>query len=371
MKIMFYTSSLGKGGAERVISILSNNLSVKYDIDIVVNTLKNCSYKINDNIKLIELDKKRTKLHFIRNIKRIFNTKKIIQKEKPDIIISFLPIPSYRILILKKKFSDIPVIVADRNDPAHEYKSLINKITMTILYARANAFVFQTEQQKQYFNEKIQNNSTIIYNPIKDEFLRSSKTEKENTIITIGRLVKQKNHKILINAFSNISKNYPEYTLKIFGEGPFKRKLQKQINKLNMSKKIKLCGITNSVKEELEKAKIFILSSNYEGMPNALIEAMAVGVPCICTNCPCGGPKELINNGVNGILIDVNNAKQLEEQINFLIINEDVRNKLSRKSIKIREKLSTSKIVQEWEEYIKYVYRNSKQSTNKSKINRL
>ena len=183
MKIMFYTSSLGKGGAERVISILSNNLSVKYDIDIVVNTLKNCSYKINDNIKLIELDKKRTKLHFIRNIKRIFNTKKIIQKEKPDIIISFLPIPSYRILILKKKFSDIPVIVADRNDPAHEYKSLINKITMTILYARANAFVFQTEQQKQYFNEKIQNNSTIIYDPIKDEFLRSSKTEKENTIL--------------------------------------------------------------------------------------------------------------------------------------------------------------------------------------------
>ena len=79
----------------------------------------------------------------------------------------------------------------------------------------------------------------------------------------------------------------------------------------------------------------------------------------------------MINNGVNGILIDVNNAKQLEEQINFLIINEDVRNKLSRKSIKIREKLSTSKIVQEWEEYIKYVYRNSKQSTNKSKINRL
>ena len=79
---MFYTSSLGKGGAERVISILSNNLSVKYDIDIVINTLKNCSYKINDNIKLIDLDKKRTKRHFIRNIKRIFNTKKIIQKEK-------------------------------------------------------------------------------------------------------------------------------------------------------------------------------------------------------------------------------------------------------------------------------------------------
>lgn len=288
MRIMFYTSSLGKGGAERVISILSNELIKNNSICIVVNTRKNISYEIKNNIKIIELDKKYIKSNLLRNLNRIKITKNVIEKEKPDIIISFLPIPSYRVLSLRKK-NKIPLIVSDRNNPEQEYKSFINKILMNRLYPRADGFVFQTEKQKKYFSEEIQAKSTVIHNPLKEEFLEEkAEKQKENTIISVGRLVEQKNQEMLIEAFSAIAIENKEYVLKIFGEGPLRKKLQSKIDDLNLQERISLCGVSDNIREELEKAKMFVLSSNYEGMPNALIEAMAVGLPVICTDCPCG-----------------------------------------------------------------------------------
>lgn len=355
MKIMFYAISLGKGGAERVISVLANNLSQNYDVSIVVNTLKNKAYKIDDKVKLYELDNKKRKFSIIRNIYRMFNTNKIIKEEKPTIIISFLPIPSFRILFLKY-FHKIPVIVSDRNDPSIEYKKLISKILMKTLYPKADGFVFQTNDQKLYFNKKIQDKSTIIQNPLKDEFLdNNNNTKKENIIISVGRLIEQKNHKMLIDSFSELSATTKNYKLKIFGDGPLKSELTDYIKSKHLQDKILLCGISDNIKKELLNSKIFVLSSNYEGMPNVLIEAMATGLPCISTNCPCGGPKELINNNKNGFLIEVNNKNELTEILNKLINDEKLQNTIGNNAKKIREKLNSKIIVKKWIEYIKKI----------------
>lgn len=355
---MFYTSSMGKGGAERVISVLSNNLILRNNICIVLNTTKNIAYELDPRIKLIELDKAYNKFSICRNIKRIITTKKIIEKEKPDIIISFLPIPSYRILSLKNEFQGTQIIVADRNDPKEEYKTLINKILMKLLYKRADGFVFQTKEQKEYFDKKIQDRSVIIHNPIKEEFLQTNLQNiiKEKTIISVGRLVEQKNQKMLINAFSKIAKKNEDYILKIFGNGPLKEKLQEQIESLQLDDRIKICGISDNIKEELEKGEIFVLPSNYEGMPNALIEAMSVGLPCISTDCPCGGPRELIENEKNGLLIPVNDEKILQKKLEILIDNNKLRMKIGEEAKKIREKLEISKIIKCWEKYIEYIH---------------
>ena len=140
MKIMFCTSSMGKGGAERVISILSNSFINDNEVSILVNTDKNIAYELDKKIEVIPLDKKYYKNNLIRNIYRIIQTKRILEKEKPDIIISFLPMPSFRVLLANKKF-EIPVIISDRNDPKQEYKSKISSILMNCLYPKANGFL--------------------------------------------------------------------------------------------------------------------------------------------------------------------------------------------------------------------------------------
>lgn len=357
MKIMFYTSSLGKGGAERVISVLANELIKNHEITIVVNTLKNIAYKTDEKIKLIELDRKHIKSNIIRNINRISVTEQIIKQEKPDIIISFLPIPSYRILSLKSKIKDIPIIISDRNDPKQEYKSFIDKFLMKKLYKRADGFVFQTVQQKEYFSEFIRKKSTVIFNPIKDEFLEIEERKKENNIINVGRLVEQKNQEMLINVFSKISDKYKEYSLKIFGDGPLKERLQRQINDLGLEDRVELCGISNNIKMELEKAKLFILCSDYEGMPNALIEAMAVGLPVISTDCPCGGPRELIEENKNGILVDIKDEDMLQEALEKVLSDNEFSKYIGENAKKIKYKLQLSKILQDWEEYINKIYK--------------
>ena len=352
MKIMFNISSMGKGGAERVISILANELIKEHDVSILVNTKENQAYILNKKIKLLELDKKYISTALFRNIKRIWSSYKILKKEQPDIIISFLPIPSYRILLLRK-FIKAPIIISDRNDPNKEYHSFISKFLMKTLYPKADGFVFQTEEQKNFFNKSIQNKSVIIYNPIKDEFLNSNKfTHKEDTIISVGRLVRQKNQKMLIESFAKIANKYSNYKLKIFGKGPLEASLKKQIEDLNLSDRILLCGVCDDIKNELEKAKIFVLSSDYEGMPNALIEAMAVGLPVISTDCPCGGPKELIDNEENGILVEVGNMDMLSKKLKYLIENQQEAKRIGKNAEKIKEKLNSINILRQWNNYI-------------------
>ncbi len=356
MKIMFCISSLSKGGAERVISILANKLIQENEIEIIINTKLNKAYEFDDRIKILELDKKINTNPLLRNMARIKLINEELKKEKPDIIISFLPMPSFRILYANRKIK-IPIIIADRNDPKQEYKSCIYKFLMRWLYPKADGFVFQTNEQKEYFKKEIQEKSTVIFNPIKEEFLveENNKKERENVIVSVGRLVEQKNQKVLINTFSKIAKKYPEYNLKIFGEGNLREELQKQIDDLNMRDKICLCGVCDNIKEQLEKAKIFVLPSNYEGMPNALIEAMASGCSVISTDCPCGGPRELIENYKNGILVPINNEQELANKIEYLIRNEESAKEIGENAKKIKEKLNPNNILGQWKSYITHI----------------
>ena len=362
MKIMFYISSLEKGGAERVLSVICNRLLEKHKIVILVNSKSNIAYPFDKKIKIIELDKKRNKNPLFRNLKRVKEVEKQIEENRPDAIISFLPMPSFISLLANRK-TKVPCIVADRNDPKQEYKSKISNFLMKWLYPKADGFVFQTKEQQQYFNQEIQKKSTIIFNPIKEEFLieNINAEVKENVIISVGRLVEQKNQKILINAFSKLIKTHPNYILKIFGEGKLRTNLQKQIDELGLQNKAFLCGVSNNIKKELEKAKVFVLPSNYEGMPNVLIEAMAVGLPVISTDCPCGGPKELIDNRKNGILIPVNAEQVLTDKLEEVIGNNQLSQEIGNNAKKVKEILHPNHIIRQWEEYITEVVKKNKE----------
>lgn len=371
MKIFFITNAMGKGGAERVICNLTSYLSNKHEITIISVNNTYVAYNLDSKIKYYTLDDEYTDIYsnnsqnkkninfLLKKMKTFFyrvkKLNKYKEKLKPDIIVAFTPTPSF-ITLISNKIKKVPTIVSIRNDPRKEFGNKKNYILMKLLYPKCNGFVFQTNEAKEYFDKKIQKKSEIIPNPINPIFIEKSYQKNRNKeIVSVGRLEKQKNQKILIEAFANIASKYNEYKLIIYGEGKLREELQELIKKLNLSNKVFLPGNVENIKEKIYKAEMFVLSSEYEGMPNALMEAMALGVPVISTDCPCGGPKFLIKNNINGILVENKNKYELINAIEKIILNPNESKILGINASKISETLNPDIINRRWENYIEKI----------------
>lgn len=361
MKILFYIGNLRKGGAERVVATLSNKLVEKNEVIIITTTNEKVEYSLDKSIKLFSLKNfDGNKNPLVKNIIYLKRLKDYIKEIDPDIILGFLPEPSYRLLILKP-FIKSPVIISDRNDPKIEYASLKSRTIMKFLYKRADGFVFQTDEARDYFCKKIQDKSIVIANPVDDRFLKTKYVGYKSTeFINVGRLNEQKNQILLIESFKDVIKKYPNYKLLIYGEGSLKNELSMYIKDNKLNNNVKLCGNVDDIDNILKDKKGFILSSKYEGMPNALMEAMAVGVPCISTDCPCGGPRELIKNNINGLLVKSNDKNELVSAMYKIIENDKMCKKIAMSAKKNMNNYSCDKIVSKWFEFMKEVYKNEK-----------
>lgn len=361
MKILFYIGNLRKGGAERVVATLSNKLVEKNEVIIITTTDEKIEYSLNKSIKLFNLKNfDGNKNPLVKNIIYLKRLKDYIKDIDPDIILGFLPEPSYRLLLLKP-FIKTPVIISDRNDPKVEYASLKSRTIMKTLYKKADGFVFQTEEARSYFSKKIQDKSVVIANPVDDKFFNVNYCgENSKEFINVGRLNEQKNQIFLIESFKEIIKKYPDYKLLIYGDGDMKEELSSYIIKNKLNDNVKLCGNVDNIENVLKDKKGFILSSRYEGMPNALMEAMSVGLPCISTNCPCGGPRELIKNNKNGLLIENENKEQLISSIIYIIENREKCISMSKTAKKEMNNYNCDKITAKWLDFMKEVCEREK-----------
>ena len=245
MKILFYTMCMIKGGTERTIANLANNFIKDYDITIVTNIKSKIEYKLNKKIKVIQIDKtnkQKEKIPFKIITKtskaRTKKLKEIIKEEKPDTIVAFLPEPTIRILSLKKYFKNIKIIVAVRNHPNSEFKSIIGKTIRDKFYKKADQIIVQDKHYIKYFKKNIRSKIKVIPNYISEEFLRETKQKKKKIIMTAARLEKQKNIPLLIKAFSKLSKKYEDYKLIIYGDGKEKNKLEKIIKNKKLINKV-------------------------------------------------------------------------------------------------------------------------------------
>lgn len=362
-KIVFCIDSLAKGGAERVVSILANKLVQSNDVSIITILDKKVEYELNSNIKLIELGKgkRNIKSRVVRKMKYVLSSINILKKMKnsfkdlnPDIIISFLPITCFFSIIANNR--KYKMILSDRNDPKQEYSNLIYNFFMKKLYPRVDGCVFQTEDAKEYFNDIIDFDKTewnIIFNPVNSDFKNCKEVNvRKKKIVSVGRLTEQKNMELLINAFSKIYKEFPEYSLTIYGEGDKRIDLEERIKELQLTEKVFLPGITNNIKSEIYDASLFVMSSNYEGMPNALIEAMVLGLPVISTDCPCGGPRMLIENTKNGYLVNVGNEHELSETMKLILSEDELRENIGKEAKKIIDLVDIDVINREWQNFI-------------------
>lgn len=350
MKVYFFTGALLEGGAERVISLLSREF-VNKEIDVEIVIYKNCPifYEIDNRIKVCKIESETKSNNMLKNI--IWLRKKF--QNDADLVISFLA-PFNMLAIFSTLFSSIPIIVADRNDPKKIPSNFFVRKIRDIIYCFANGVVLQTKTNQEYFSEFIKKKSCVIYNPIDLKKLQGAalSANKEKEIVSVGRLMPQKNHIMLIRAFANIHQQYPNYKLTIYGDGPERSKLIELAKDLNLSDYISFPGNVKDVHERILSSEVFVLSSDYEGMPNALIEAMCLGLPVISTK--VSGATDLIHDYQNGIVIDVNDSNGLVQALIKFLENETLRNKCAQNAVKLASSLKLDIISDEW---IKFIYK--------------
>lgn len=353
MKIAFYINAIHEGGAERVMVNLANDFVNKGDEIILITSFKDSwEYSYSNKIKRYILEENFTsKSKIKRNVDRVIELRKILRKEKPECLVSFMAEPNYRAVVASFGLRN-KVIVSVRNDPSIEYGGILGKILGKILLPLADRCVFQTPDAQKWFPKRLQKKSKIIYNAVKDDFFEIERNVEKNTIVTCGRLVDQKNHKMLIDAFELVRKKYTEAKLLIYGEGSLRNELEEIIDNKGLKNSVQLHGNSDNIPEVLSKAEIFVLSSDYEGMPNALMEALAVGVPSISTDCPCGGPRMLINNNEDGILVPIKSHRQLAHAIMEILGDISLQIKFSSESKNKAKTYKSTRILDMWHKYI-------------------
>jgi GalNAc-alpha-(1->4)-GalNAc-alpha-(1->3)-diNAcBac-PP-undecaprenol alpha-1,4-N-acetyl-D-galactosaminyltransferase len=339
------SATLSHGGSERVISTLSGEFLKYFDnVEIILYYSNPIWYKVDPRVKITIIDEHilnkgvLTKAKWLRNY---------INNDKPEIVISFLA-PFNMFTLISLMGLSIPVIVADRNDPRFVPVTPYLRFLRNILYHFASGIVVQTKSNKSYFSNLIQEKCKVIFNPIFLNIDAGSAlvSTKKKKIASVGRLTKQKNQVMLINAFGKLHEKYPEYNLVIYGEGPMREELTKYIKSVGLEKFIELPGAKQDVCNYILDSELFVMTSNYEGMPNALIEAMCLGLPVISTK--VSGATDLIKNRENGLLIEIGSEKELEQGMLEVLSNTNFAHTLGQNAVEVIDQLNLDVIVSQW-----------------------
>lgn len=346
-KIMFVCQSLGSGGAERVVSVLSDTLAEsEYEIYILALNSTARAYEVDERVHVI-FPENRLMKGIAGKLQRIKTIRREIIRNKIDVVIAFSHYNAMFAVIATKGLK-IKVIGSERNDPGQLKKRRIVDALRRILYRKLDSLVCQTEEAKAYFPKNIQKKSVVILNPISNNLPKSYNGEREKRIVTFCRLEPQKNIPMLIDAFGLLSENHPEYVLEIYGEGSEKENILKYIAEKKVNDKVLVRPFMKNIHEQVVNAAMFVLTSNYEGLSNSMIEAMAIGLPTIVTDCPCGGARTVIKNGFNGLLVPVGDTHATFRAMQLLIEEPKKSEELSRNGAKIKNSLDKEKIAEQW-----------------------
>ena len=353
-KVICYIDSLQMGGAERVMANLCNSF-VKNGKDVIlVNDFfpekEKKEYYIHPQIKRVFLERKKG-FRLFSSIYRIWSLRKIFRVEKPDIIISFLGPCNIRAVVANIGLNT-HILVSVRNDPFKEYGSGIRKILANMLFRLADGYVFQTQDAASYFSESIQRKSRILFNPVHSKFYKKEWNGKNKEISVVGRLQQQKNPILAVDSFKKVSDEFYEYKLVFYGDDELKREIITKSVEYGLSDRIIVYGKCDNIEDKLADTALFLLTSDYEGMPNSLLEAMAVGVPVVSTDCPCGGPKFATMNGTAGVLVKCGDSQEIANAIRKILSNSDLQKSLSVTEKKRAADFKEDVVFQEWDKYI-------------------
>lgn len=395
-EIIFAIKVMSGGGAERVVSLLSSSMVDKGYSVILLLTHQSEKDAILDNIdssvqviSLVDQDLDGAKINLFSNIYlfcsrvfgkigKIFSTKlfqysltikylaynysriklmrKIFQKHKNSTVVAFLYDSIFYSLLSVTKSNKL--IISERGDPC---QSLASKTTMAFLkneFQKADGFVFQSPDVEKWYRDNTKVKGTVIFNPIKNGLPEPYFGERRKSIVNFCRINPQKNLPLLLDAFELFAENFPEYELHIYGDASteadiqYFEKVKEKRESLKSKDRVFFFPASRDIHRVIRDYSMFVSSSDFEGMSNSMLEALALGLPCVCTDCPAGGARAVIKNRENGLLVPVNDAVSLSEAMKRIISEKGLSEKLSENAVKIREEQSLEKIIEKWMEII-------------------
>lgn len=344
MKIVFMIDSMkGFGGAQRVIANLCNTLCDTGNEVLLLLTgdSKETVYPLNEAVNIVVCHKASNG----NKMKKILEMRKVISKFHPDVIVSFLTMVNIMAIITSLGLR-IPLIISERNDP--DKCTDIEKKLSRIFYRFSSAAVVQTSEIKEKLEAYKLKQIEIIPNPLIEHSVEKNDYSQKKKIVAVGRLTTQKNYKLMIDSFAAFKNTHSDYRLDIFGIGELENELKQYANSKGCADSVTFLGNSKTVLEAEKGYDFYLMTSDFEGMSNALAEAMSVGMPCIATDCDGGGARFLIQNGVNGILVPKQSMNEIVTAMVKYANDVEYAEKMGKAAKQIKGVLNREQILQTW-----------------------
>lgn len=354
-RVVFITGDLTGGGAEKVLAILASQMAeMGIDVSVVILRERAKTYRLSEKVNCHQLKSnwKRAKV-----IDRIIKLRKILRNEKECVLIPFLPIVSLYTLIANIGIGH-RMIMSERADPRKKLftkgiriKDFVGNLLMRKfkLFYLCDHMVFQTPDAQAYYGKSLQEKSCVIPNPLDTAYLPERyEGEREKRIVAAGRFSEEKNFPMLLRAFAEFHKEFPEYKLTIYGEGSLRSSYEVLARELGVDSFVDMPGFVGDISERIVRAGMYISTSNHEGISNSMLEALGMGIPTIVTDCPVGGARMFVHTNENGILIPMNDVDALVAAMKKVAGDEEYAQRISRNAIRIREEISAENICRQW-----------------------
>lgn len=390
-EIVFLIKVMNGGGAERVISLLSGAVAERdFNVSLIIThqSLKDSVLsEINNRVKVISLPdevginnlsspksdfimykarlvgklpgfkyKSSVLKYYSRNYNSVSWLRDYFKKYSGCTVVAFLYDSIFLSLLSVNKTNKL--IISERGDPCQSNGSKTTEAFMKSEFQKADAFVFQSPDVKKWYNENTCVKGRVIFNPVKADLPEPYFGQRKKAIVNFCRISSEKNLILLVDAFEKFHRDFPEYELHIFGDSVesnaegYVEKVKERIKEKKLDGSVSIFPSRKDIHSVIRDYGMFVSSSDFEGMSNSMLEAMALGLPSVCTDCPAGGARAVIKDGENGLLVPVNDSEALYRGMKRVIENPELAEKLSHNAVKIREDLSVEKIIDKWMEII-------------------
>lgn len=365
LKVVFLVSSLGAGGAERVAITLCNEWARRGYVVTLVATFSGGNaapyYSVCDAIDVISLaslvdSREKT---ITSSLQRLFVLRRIITRTQADVVVSFLPNVNIA-AIVATSFIGVPVVISERRDPVSQPGSWIWELACATFYRYADAVVVQTSSVKESVSHVYSPLKRVICipNPLPQGIAQYTRTDKKRirrVLLSVGRLVETKQVEHSVMAFASLAKRHGDWDLHVYGDGPMHTELAALVTELGLHERVLLMGNTTEPWNAMVNADAFVMTSRCEGFPNALLEAMSVGLPCVVYDCP-SGPREISGGGTNALLIPLNDRASLAEGLERLFKDASFRHDLgARAKASVMARYDLYSVLREWDEVFRQV----------------
>lgn len=352
-RIMLVIHALGYSGAGKMIVKLADALAKRDDFEVVLYVEEKIGkhYPMDERISLYQETKFFTN-YITRHFQQMFQLRRRVKEINPDLVISFQTNQN-ALAVYATRGRHIPVIISERGDP-YVYHNIVAKIKTWVIN-HAEGGVFQTHKAMEYYGKGLQSRSRVIYNPCPTQVIeRPEWGKRKNEIAYVARFdIQQKRQDVMVKAFAKVVEKHPDVQLVFYGKGePDMTTIKEMVKSLGIENNVRFEGLVTDVLDKIKDAKMFVLSSDYEGLPNSLIEAMVAGLPCVSTDCSPGGARELIEEGINGKLVPRGDVEALAQAIIFMLDHEDAAERMGAEAQRITDRLNPDKIFRQWNQYI-------------------